>query len=220
MSVRNTPFPRSLGGAPLFSMKSTERDAVEYVGAIRRALRFGGTVPTLEETIERAMGTDAIVKGIAREGARVARVGQQHVIWTSARLRRDRQRWHIAHAFVRWALEQDGLSEREAAELRSPMAAEVLLPSAYVARAFGGVDAVAVAREYVTPPTATILREAELLRVPTALVVPGRYARVRGDDVGRLPTDLAALELLAGRRGIGVRKIAAPDEGGVIVRAA
>lgn len=214
------PFRLLRIDAHLFSMESAEREAVGYVGAVRRALRFGGVVPTLEETVERALGRGAVAKGLAREPAVIAYAGGRTVIWTSARLRPDRRRWYLAHALARWVLAEDGVDATEASRLRSPMAAELLLPAAYVAHALRVADAPSVAREYATPLTATILREAELLRRPTALVVPGRYARVRGDDVGRLPVDLPALELLAGRRGIGVRKIAVPEEGGVIVRAA
>lgn len=201
-------------------MDKTEREALAYVASIRRALRFGEVVPTCEDAIHRAMGANAVIKGIATQEARVARFQGRPVIWTSARLRPARRRWCVAHAFVSWVLEQDGVTGPEAMRLRSPMAAELLLPESVAGHVLRVAGATIVADEFVLPTAATYLREGELLRLPTALVVPSRYSRVRGDDAGRLPTDLRALEMLAGSRGIGVFKVQVPEDGGTIIRLA
>lgn len=191
-------------------------------GVVRGLLGMLGmaAVPGTTELAERLLGRDAIVQS--------HRVTRPAVEFYAGRRRAVLPRgtstevghWHLAHALAGHVLEGDGFAGIELATLRPLVAAALVLPAASVSRYLPRVGTEGVARALRLPFAAVYLREAELLRVPTALVVPGRYARVRGDDAGRLPTDLAALELLAGRTGIGVRKIAAPDEGGVIVRAA
>lgn len=177
-------------------------------------------VPGAADLAERLLGAHAVVRSLAVTRPVIQIYGGQRRVVLPGRASLEQRHWHLAHALAGHVLEGDGFAGDEVTTLRPLVAAALVLPAASVSRYLPRVGTEGVARALRLPFAAVCLREAELLRVPTALVVPGRYARVRGDDAGRLPTDLAALELLAGRRGIGVHKIAAPDEGGVIVRAA
>lgn len=205
-------------------MVDTERDADELVSSVSTALHFGGRRPCVEDFIETAMGP----RGMALAPLPVAQsalalVGGEWTIFVDPRLPPDRMRWQLAHHFSEWVLRTEGVSASELVRLRSPVAAELLLPRHVAARAVGRVSFVDLARKLVVPTASMLLREAEVARVPTALLgqgARGKYGRVRGDDDGRLPLDVHALELLASHRGIGVQKFAVPEEGGVIIRLA
>lgn len=188
-----------------------------YAAGIRRALNCSDNA-TLEGMIHRALGRGTIRKAAIRTETVVAVVNGETAFCVSSRLSPARSRWALAHAFAAWAMRADGVPAAEANRLRSPLAAELLLPTETAIRVLRVASATVVAEEFVMPTAATMLREAEVLRVPTALVVPGRYARVRGDDKGRMPLELHALELLASRRGIGVVRVPVPEEGGVVLR--
>ena len=70
-------------------------------------------------------------------------------------------------------LEGDGFAGDEVTTLRPLVAAALVLPAASVSRYLPRVGTEGVARALRLPFAAVCLREAELLRVPTALVVPG-----------------------------------------------
>ena len=193
-----------------------------YAGEIRRALECAGWTPSVEDLVCRALGRHALRRAPIAAAASRATVNGATIFYTSTRVAPAQARWALAHAFAVWALEHDGFSSEEAARLRSPLAAEFLLPAAASRRVFCKASPAAVADRLVVPVAASYLREAELLRVPTCLLAMGRdglYSRTRGDDGGRLPTDLDGLILLASRRSIGVTKTKT-EEGGTIIRLA
>lgn len=190
-----------------------------YAAGIRKALKCSENA-TLEGMIHRAMGRKAIRRAPIRAEVATAIVNGETAIYVASRLTAQRARWVLAHEFSSWVMREDGMSATDARSLRSSVAAELLLPESLAASVLRAAPALVVAEEFILPTAATLLREAEVLRVPTALVVPGRYVRVKGDDLGRLPIEQGALELLASRRGIGVIRFPVPEEGGTIVRLA
>ena len=123
--------------------------------------------------------------------------------------------WQIGHAVADWLLRHEGLDEAGVLSIRSGLAAAIVLPREQIAD-YSDLSAEEIAHALTLPVAATLLREAEVTRVPTALVVRGRYTRVRGDDAGRLPRDAAALEYLAAHRAIGVVRTLVPE--GVVLR--
>jgi hypothetical protein len=205
-------------------MERTERAAADYVADVARSLGFGVRRPCVEDFVDAAMGPRGMALAtlpVARSA--LARVGSDWTIFVDQRLSPAQMRWRLAHHFADWLLREDGVGADGAAALRSPVAAELLISHDVAARMVGRVPFLDLARKLVVPAAAMLLREAEVARVPTALLATGqrgRYARVRGDDAARLPTDVAALELLASRRGIGILRFAVPEDGGVIVRVA
>lgn len=200
-------------------MTSNEGDAVAYAAGIRRALGCG-TTPTIEGIAHRALGHRVRSVSLPKTEATVSRLNDRLVLYVNSRLSPARARWAVALEFTRWAMAADGFSETEIRRLRARVAGDLLLPKDVAACAFRAAAAPAVGHAFSLPTATALLREAEVLRLPTALVVPGRYVRIRGDDAGRLPADLEALELLAGKRGIGVTRYQVPEEGGVVVRLA
>ena len=200
-------------------MTSDEGDAVAYAAGIRRALGCGET-PTIEGLVHRATGSPVGRASFAVTEVTVSNLNHRPVLYVNARLPAARARWCVAWAFAGWAMLQDKMPEGEIRRLRARVAGDLLLPADIAARAFRKASPAAVAVAFSMPLATALLREAEVTRVPTALVVPGRYVRVRGDDAGRLPTGRAALELLAGRRGIGIARYQVPEEGGVVLRVA
>ena len=193
-----------------------------YAREIRRALECEVWTPSIEDLVCRALGRHALRRGPIAAAATRATVNGSTIFYTSTRVAPAVARWALAHAFAVWTLEHDGVPAAEALRLRSPLAAEFLLPTDAARRAFGKASPDVVASRLVMPIAASFLREAELLRVPTCLVALGRdgyYARTRGDDHGRLPVDLDALLLLAGQRSIGVTRTRT-EAGGTIIRLA
>ena len=203
-------------------MNTNEERAAQFVGDVARGLGFGTRRPSAEDMIDAAMGP----RGMAIARLPVARsslskVGGEWTIFLDPRLPATQMRWRLAHHFSEWLLAQDGVVGVEADALRSPVAAEIILAHDVAARAVGRVAFVDLAARLNVPTTAMLLREAEVARVPTVLLAQGRrgtYARVRGDDSGRLPLEIPALELLASRRGIGVKRYPVPEDFGVVLR--
>lgn len=200
-------------------MADVHGDAIAYAAGIRRALKCSENA-TLEGMIHRALGRKAIRRAPIKDEVTTAIVNGETAIYVASRLSAPRGRWVLAHEFTSWVMKQDGLTHAVARSLRASVAAELLLPEHVANRVFQTASAVAVAAEFVLPEAATLLREAEVMHLPTALVVPGRYSRVRGDDYGRLPLERAALELLASPRGIGVLRFPVPEEKGTVIRVA
>lgn len=190
-----------------------------YAAGIRRALKCSENA-TLEGLVHRALGRKSIRRAPIKAEVTTAIVNGETAIFVASRLSAPRGRWVLAHEFASWVMGEDGVDPTDARALRSRVAAALLLPTGMAADVLRASCAAIVAEEFVLPTAATYLREAEVLRVPTALVVPGRYFRIRGDDDGRLPTELAALELLASRRGIGVTRFGVPEDGGTIIQIA
>lgn len=195
-------------------------DTERYAQQIRAALSGGDVGLGLEAMVGARFGAGAIRTARIREEVVVAPIHGQNVIFTSDTLSPKRTRWCVAHAFASWLLEQDGVPQTERRKLRAALAAELLLPLAACPHLFPAAHVPTLAEALRLPLSFVLLREAEVFRKPTALVVPGVYARVLGDDGGRLPPDLAALELLASRRGIGVQRWDVPDDRGVVIRVA
>lgn len=123
--------------------------------------------------------------------------------------------WQIGHALADWLLIRDGVPPRERRGMRAALAATIILPPDQVLDFAPTLGAVEIARILTLPIAATLLREAEVSRVPTVLLAP-HYIRCRGDDAGRLPLERSALELLASSRGIGVTRFVVPE--GVVLR--
>ena len=101
--------------------------------------------------------------------------------------------WHVAHArrpHTRRMASRAKSWRRSARWLRRRSCS----PAASVSRYLPRVGTEGVARAIRLPFAAVCLREASSLRCPDRPGRAWRYARVRGDDAGRLPTDLAALE--------------------------
>lgn len=174
----------------------------------------------METLVHRALGTPVQRAKMATTEVTIAKVAGKPVLYVASRLSPARARWCVAWEFTGWAMREDGFDAAEIRRLRAATAADLLLPGDMARRLFRVTTALVVANEFVIPTAAVLLREAELLRLPTALVVPGRYVRIKGDDDGRLPLERAALELLASKRGIGVVRFPVPEEGGTVVRLA
>lgn len=208
-------------------MGNTESGGAEwaetYARGVRIALGGGNTAIGLEAMVEAAMGANAIrsvpAKAVRGEVERSVLRGQE-VIFTADTLSPRRARWCVAHAFASWLLEQDGHPHASQKKLRAAVAAELLLPTDTCLLLLPNADAPVLAAGLRVPLSFMLLREAEIFHLPTALVVPGVYARVLGDDHDRLPAELAALELLASRRGIGVQRWDVPEDRGVVIRVA
>ena len=200
-------------------MQDVERDAVAYAAGIRKALKCSNNA-TLEGMVHRALGRRSIRRAPIKAEVTTAIVNGETAIYVASRLTAPRSRWVLAHEFATWVMREDGMPADQARALRSSVAAELLLPESLAASVLRTAPAIIVAEEFVLPTAATLLREAEVLGVPTALVVPGRYVRVKGNDAGRLPLEQEALELLASRRGIGVIRFPVPEDGGTVVRLA
>jgi len=189
-------------------------DAEHYVSALWRTLRVAES-PGARALAERLFGRGAVVWfGSAAIGQVADHGGKARVVVpraSSAAL----SHWQIGHALADWLLERDGVLALERRALRAGVAATIVLPPDQVIDFAPSLGAVEVARLLTLPVAATLLREAEVSRVPTALVAPG-YTRTRGDDAGRLPRDRAGLALLASSNVIGVRRYVVPE--GVVIR--
>ena len=171
--------------------------------------------PGARPLARRLFGAQAVVRFHAQALAKVqSHAGRLRVV-VPAGLDPAAAHWAIGHALADWLLRHDGLDDARILPIRSGLAAAIVLPREQVAD-YSDLSAQEIADALTLPVAATLLREAEVSRVPTALVVPGRYARVRGDDAGRLPRDPAALEYLAAHRAVGVVQIRVPE--GVVLR--
>lgn len=218
-----SPCSRLLFSAYFKGMAAADaevRDTARYAQRVRAALSGGDLGLGLEAMVQARFGAGAIRTAPIREEAVIATVHGQQVIFTSDALTPKRARWCVAHAFASWLLEYDGVPQSERRKLRASLAAELLLPMAACPHLFPTAHAPTLADALKLPLSFVLLREAEIFRKPTALVVPGSWARVLGDDHGRLPPELSALELLASRRGIGVQRWDVPEDRGTVIRVA
>ena len=203
-------------------MSGTGKRAAQFVGGVTKALRFGLRRPSVEDMVDAAMGPRGMaIAHLPVVRSSLSRVHGEWSIFLDPSLAPAQMRWRLAHHFSEWLLLQEGVTGAEAARLRSPIAAEMAIAHDVAARAVGRVPFVDLATRLVLPVATMLLREAEVARVPTALLAQGArgtYARVRGDDAGRLPVDVCALELLASGRGIGVVRYPVPEDFGVVLR--
>lgn len=103
----------------------------------------------------------------------------------------DRAHWLVALRFAEWCLERDGAPLSSVRAMRAQVASSLLLPTDLVLGELYG-DVVSAARRLRVTTAALTLRRGEVERRPTVLVSE-HYARVRGDDAGRVPRDLATL---------------------------
>ena len=171
--------------------------------------------PGARPLARRLFGAQSVVRSHAQALAKVQpHAGRPRVV-VPANLNAAVAHWQIGHAIADWLLRHDGLDDEGVLPIRSGLAAAIVLPREQIVD-YSDLSAEEIAHALTLPVAATLLREAEVSRVPTALVVPGRYTRVRGDDAGRLPRDAAALEYLAAHRAIGVVRTVVPE--GVVLR--
>lgn len=190
-------------------------EAERYADGLWRTLRVAES-PGARTLAGRIFGPGAIVwSGTGRAGTVESHGGKARVVVPRASDAAT-SHWQIGHALADWFLVRDGVPWAQRRQLRAPLAAAIILPAGQVSDYAPRLGAVEIARLLTLPVASTLLREAEVSRLPTALVVVGRYTRIRGDDAGRFPTDATALELLAASRAIGVRRYVVPE--GVVIR--
>lgn len=163
----------------------------------------------------RLLGAQAVVSFHGQALAKVQpHAGKLRVV-VPANLSKSAAHWQIGCALADWLLRRDGLDEAGVRPIRAGLAAAIVLPKEQIAD-YADLSAEEIAHALTLPVAATLLREAEVMRLPTALVVPGRYTRIRGDDAGRLPRGTEALEFLAAHRAVGVVRTVVPE--GVVLR--
>lgn len=169
------------------------------------------------EVADAALGSGCYSGAPMRGEGAVARVGGRWRLFVNARLPAPRRHWQIAYQTAAWLLAQDGASVPITA-----VAAILLLPTDVALRHLRGRDPHDLARVLVTPIVAAYLRDGEVRDTPTAHVVAGLYARVRGRAVHAMPRGVAHLEILASAAVTPLRiaRWRSTDERGVILRAA
>lgn len=187
-----------------------------YAAGIWRTLRVAES-PGARALSERVFGTGAIVWSGNRAAGIVEPHGGKLRVVVPRLSDPPTSHWQIGHALADWFLARDGVPLSERWTMRATLAATIILPADQVVTFAPKIGAVEIARVLTLPVAASLLREAEVSRVPTVLLT-AKYIRARGDDVGRLPRERAALELLASSRGIGVEKYTVPE--GVVLRIA
>lgn len=171
--------------------------------------------PGVRSLAMRLFGSQAVVFSHARPIAKVQAFAGRPRVVVPAHVDLATAHWQIGTALADWMLRRDGLKDAAVRSVRSGLAAAIVLPKEQLVD-YSDLTAEEIAQALTLPVAATLLREAEVSRVPTALVVVGRYTRVRGDDAGRLPRDAEALEFLATHRAVGVVRIPVPE--GVVLR--
>lgn len=208
----------SLVQCSLGLMNGTERDVAAYAAGVIRGLRASATATPWELAMA-AWGPDCLrTRPMRRGDSALIRLRDQWQVVLRDGLPRDRAAWVLSWQLSSWLLRMDGLSHDEAVRLRSPLAATLLMPRDVIGRALKAAPAPAVASVLGWPLAATMLRDAELYRRPTLLVMRTGYVRARGDDLARLPTSGPALRAILEGPAVGVLRLAVPE--GVIVRAA
>lgn len=189
-------------------------DADLYAEDLARALGFAAP-PGVSALADRVWGRGAI--GLVSRGPafQLVRRGGGHALFLRDDVEHEVRHWTAARELARFCLEQDGVRLSSA-----QVGGAIVLPRASFARSLSRVSAQIVAANFDAPVAATMLRDAELHDVPTAIVTP-RWSRVRGDRRGRLPTDHATLRAIAsgGVGVVGLRKTKTP-QGETLIRVA
>lgn len=205
-------------------MSMTEREllgeSIGYADRVRAAVLAAGESRSFEGLATAMLGDEPVRPAGIREEATWGTLYGRRVIFTADWLSPRRARWCAAHLFASWLLARDGVAYPEVRRFRAAVAAELLLPAEVCRVVLPAPCSETLADALRVPLSVPLLREAAVFRLPTALVVPGVHARVLGDDNGRLPPTLAELELLASRRGIGVRRWNVPEDRGTVIRVA
>jgi hypothetical protein len=189
-------------------------DADLYAEDLARALGFAAP-PGVSELADRVWGRGAI--GLVSRGPafRLVPRGSGHALFLRDDVDYEVRHWTAARELARFCLERDGVAMSSA-----QVGGAIVLPRATFAQSLARVSVQVVAECFDAPVAATMLRDAELHDVPTAIVTP-RWSRVRGDRRGRLPKDHATLrEIASSRVGVcGLRKTKTP-QGETLIRVA
>lgn len=192
-------------------MDGDETQAVTYADGVRHSLGLPENA-TIRTVVQAAMGADCLrLLPMRRGDSALMRSGDQWQIVARKGIPSDRVAWVVAWQLSSWLLRQDGVTEDGMRRVRSRVAAELLMPRSVASRQAHKSDPVLTSERFKWPLAATLLRQAELLRIPTCLVLPSGYVRTRGDDGARLPTTADEVRAMAARARIGVKKYNLPD---------
>ncbi len=154
--------------------------------------------PELLEAVDAILGQGGYVNvgGPWIGESRIGRISGRWQIQTQRGISVGREHWGAWWQLAQWLLAQYGVDEQVARQVRAQVAAALMLPASEIGPIRG--EALAhLAEHFRSTQAACAMRVADVDLRPTAVVVPERWARIRGDVVGFFPRDRGSLEAMA-----------------------